>query len=155
MLTCRWIGSRLAAADHSVLRAVAAHRKDPKRKLVFAELGARWGTWGGRAIAFGRMLEPAMRYDLLFVEAHPDNCDALRETMTKNQIAHTLECAHASGGGKLRSWLESVSHVDAIDMDIQGAEEGLIPALLPLIDSKVHRLIIGTHNPGIHDMVRS
>ena len=35
-----------------------------------------------------------------------------------------------------------VGHVDAIDIDIQGAEVTLVPELIELLDRKVARLIV-------------
>ena len=143
------------AVYHAVLRAVAAHRVLPKRPLVFAELGARWGTWGSRAIAFGRTLAPSMDYSLLLVEVNRANCNALRDTMAKNAIRYTLECSAATAES-LRAWLDEQPHVDAMDWDIQGAEHQLLEHTSDVLEAKVARLIMGTHGgPRAHAAMRN
>ena len=66
--------------------------------------------------------------------------------MTSNT---TLDCGYASVNST-RQWLETVDHVDAIDLDIQGAENTLLPALMGDFSAKVYRLIVGTHSGGTH-----
>lgn len=117
------------AVYHTVLRAVHAHRRNPQRALVFGELGARWGTWGGRAASLARLLAPSMPTRLYFVEAHEPNCAALETTMNLNQFTneqYTLVCARATAA-RLLEWARSIEHIDALDLDIQGA--GACPRL--------------------------
>ena len=49
------------AVFHAVLRAAHLQQTNTSRKFVFAEVGARWGTWGARAIAFARAVAPSGR----------------------------------------------------------------------------------------------
>ena len=59
----------------------APSESDATRRQVFAELGARWGTWAARAVAFGRALAPSMNYTLYVVEANAMSCYALADVM--------------------------------------------------------------------------
>jgi hypothetical protein len=131
------------AVYQSVLRA--------KRAYNVVELGARWGTWGSRAIAMLRKRNP-LPYKLFMVEADKQNCQGIREVMSKNDISYQLECDYASPSNFL-AWANQVDHIDLIDMDIQGAEEALLAdeGVWKVLNEKVYRLIIGTHSPDIHN----
>ena len=152
------------AVFHSVLRAVHAfHRSrrlssEQPRPFVFGELGARWGTWGARAASLARQLAPTMPTKLYFVEAHEPNCDALREVMARNHLSstasYTLDCARATAS-KLRGWAETVDHIDALDLDLQGFELRLVPQVIEdVLEPKVARLIVGTHSHFTHHTLR-
>jgi hypothetical protein len=58
---------------------------------------------------------------------------------------YRLDCAPARVAS-LHAWLAQVDHVDAMDIDIQGAELDVVTGLIDDFDAKVARLIIGTHN---------
>mmetsp|Transcript_13844 Transcript_13844/g.41855 ORF Transcript_13844/g.41855 Transcript_13844/m.41855 type:complete len:413 (-) Transcript_13844:69-1307(-) len=131
----------------AVFQSVIRARKD--QRYVVAELGARWGTWGSRAAAFARAM--GLDYYVHFVEASRIYCDAIPVVMAANALRpFTVECARAAQGN-MRQWLLAQHHVDLIDMDIQGAEADLVPAILHLLERKVYRLIIGTHSPEVHN----
>ncbi len=46
--------------------------------------------------------------------------------------------------------LAPLSHVDLIDMDIQGAEDTVLPPAMEMLDRRVKRIHIGTHRADIH-----
>lgn len=131
----------------SVLRA--------KQKYTIVEMGARWGTWGARAIAFLRKVNP-MPYDILFVESMEVHCEGLREVMRKNNIYYDLVCDYARGP-EFVAWAQNQPHINVLDLDIQGAEKEVLAneEVLQVLEDKVHRLIIGTHSEDIHTQMRS
>jgi hypothetical protein len=83
------------AVYHSVLRAVHVFRSQPQRAFVFGELGARWGTWGARAVSLARLIAPSMRSHVYFVEladgSHRYRCLCLHTTL---RTLCTSQCAH-------------------------------------------------------------
>lgn len=134
------------AVYQSVLRAGS--------RFVMAELGARWGTWGARSIAFWRSQRGSHApYTLHLVEASTVHCAGIRMVAAKNQLNYTLDCAMASVD-KFGNWLRAQPHVDLIDLDIQGGEEVLVPGVFGLIEEKVYRVIIGTHSADIHAKIK-
>ena len=142
-------------AEHTaVFQSVLRAAKTGSQLYVFAELGARWGTWGSRAIGFWRLKRPTGLYHAHFIESDPENCGGLRATMERNSIDYNLECKEASNE-TLISWLESVPHVDVIHLDIQGAERTLLPAAIDLVNAKVYRVIVGTHSEEIHQEMKA
>ena len=116
-------------------------------------LGGRWGTWGYRARALARERRPELRPFLnYFVEPAPAGCAAIRSMAALNRFNLSeirLECAKASVEGFL-SWshvvLQRAKFIDVVDIDIQGVEAKLLtPELMSLFNSRVLRVIIGTH----------
>jgi hypothetical protein len=69
--------------------------------------------------------------------------------MALNNMSHELSCA-AADAPRLTAWLERVGHADLIDIDIQGAESRLLPAMIDALDARAHRLVIATHGAAIH-----
>jgi hypothetical protein len=51
----------------------------------------------------------------------------------------------------LNTILQPLDQIDYLDVDIQYAEQTVIPASMDLIGAKVKRIHIGTHTPDIHD----
>lgn len=139
------------AIYQSVLRA----RTD--QPFVIGEIGARWGTWGARGVAFLKALRPDADYSVYFVEKDQATCDGLEEVMQKNSIRYTLLCKSANAA-HFRQWAETVDHIDVIDFDVQGAEVELIEATIDVLNCKAYRLIIGTHGqlgePSVHERVK-
>ena len=135
------------AVYQSVLRAKKS------QAYVVAELGARWGTWSSRAVGLWKQKHPALPYNLYMVEADKGNCEGIKVVMAKNDIKYELNCDYANEAS-FSKWLNSVDHVDLIDVDIQGGEGDLVPKVLALFESKVYRLIIGTHSPEIHQQMK-
>ena len=132
----------------------AVLRSDARRPFVVVEIGARWGTWAARAVAFARAQRPLQRSWAHMVEPRWVHCDAIGKLMAHNGFAnYSLDCANVQTAS-LRSWLKNVSHVDVMDVDIQGAESGLLPAIRPSLERKVYRLVIATHSPSIHRALR-
>jgi hypothetical protein len=137
-------------AEHvSVYQSVFRAHWSKQQKFTVGEFGARWGTWGARAVALWRNLNPASDYDAFFVESDPLHCEGLRQVMSINEISYTLKCELADSG-LLTSWLESKSSVDLLDLDIQRAELETLRTSYEAVSSKVKRLIVGTHSSEIH-----
>lgn len=119
-------------------------------KYVVAELGARWGTWGARAVAFLKKVKP-MPYNVLFVEPLAIHCKGIREVMKKNRIDYDLICDYAKAEDFV-NWAANQTHVNLLDLDIQGAEEEFFASddVMRVVEKKVHRIILGTHSNEIH-----
>ena len=140
------------AALAAVLRSVLRTRR-AAAPYAFAEIGARWGTWGARAaLRANEDTEVA----LYFAESHAESCDGLRRVMDLNGLtnATTLDCAKATRQ-RLLHWLATVDHVDVMHMDIQGDETALIPAILGILDEKVYRVVVRTHHADVHAQLGS
>jgi len=130
--------TEMVATFQSVLRA------KNNQPYVVAEYGARWGTWGARAIAFLQKRRPQLGYKLHLVESYPESCRAIGEVMALNRFNYTMECARADGRS-LNRWLSTVDHVDLLDLDIQGAEHGAIREAIERLEEKAYRITIATH----------
>ena len=128
---------------HSVYRART------RKTFVMAELGARWGTWGARAIGLWRRLSENP-YDVLFVESDRLHCDALTRVQLLNNFSYELRCEDATVE-LMSEWLHRREHVDLIDIDIQGAELDLLRGIKHKLDKHVQRIIVGTHSKEIHE----
>jgi len=133
----------------SVYQSVARARKH----YIVIELGARWGTWGSRAIAFARKVKPDLKTDALFIETLPVFCEGLLEVQKLNDIKSTLFCEKANAT-KIINWSSAFDHIDLMDFDIQGAESYVVPELKSFMDEKVYRVILGTHSTPIHDKLK-
>merc|ERR1712139_658285 len=66
---------------------------------------------------------------------------------------YKLFCQYASPQS-LGEWIDSVDHVDLIDLDIQGAERMVLPPVINKLNAKVYRIIIGTHQEGWHEKLK-
>lgn len=142
-------------AEHvAVFQAVL--RSKPGQMFVVAELGARWGTWGARAVAMLRAVRGASsNYHALFVESDQGSCDGLRRVMAINNISsYSLDCAKADAQAQMTRF-EKFDHVDLLDLDIQGGELGWLQVAEKLVRAKVYRLIVGTHSLRAHSAVQS
>jgi len=131
----------------SVLRAVK------QKKFIMVELGARWGTWGTRAVGLWRKVTDKP-YDLLFVEPDELHCKGIERVQTLNNITYQLDCSKANST-RLFEWIAKKDHCDLIDVDIQGAELEVLRELKHHLDRYVYRMIIGTHSPKIHRAIRA
>lgn len=127
------------AVYQSVLRA--------RGKFVVAELGARWGTWGARSLALLRHARPELDHEMLAVESYPVSCRAIERVLAVNNLTGTVLCELATPQ-KMLAWSNGVDHIDLVDFDIQGGEHSLIPEIMGMLNSKVYRVIIGTHAAG-------
>ena len=74
--------------------------------------------------------------------------------MSVNSIRYKLDCKPATGKD-LVAFADTVTHIDLIDMDIQGAELSVVQDSLATLNAKVYRLIIGTHSAEIHTQIRA
>lgn len=124
-------------------------RSKPDDPYVFAELGARWGTWGFRSAAFLRSIRPIQEYSLYFVEPVPESCDAIKTVGKLNGFSFSLDCSYASFD-TFSKWADSVNHIDVIDIDIQSFETQFIPEVMSILNDKAYRVILGTHDEKIH-----
>jgi len=129
------------AVYQSVLRA--------RGSFHMMELGARWGTWGARAIALLRMVNP-MPYQVAFVEPNGAYCAGLQKVMLLNSIHYSLACAMVSVDRFLKLFPQS-GHLDLLHVDIQAAESWFLAdeVIQNLLRAKVYRLVVGTHGHEI------
>ena len=82
-------------------------RSHAHRPFIVAELGARWGTWAARALAFARAQRPSQPLWAHAVEPRPVHCLAVHEVMSKNLLGnYSLHCGNAESR-RLRRWLRS------------------------------------------------
>jgi hypothetical protein len=142
----------LVAWAHSVMRA--------RGQFVGVDLGARWGTWGARAVAFLRVLNSTLPHTLLYVESNPEHCAGLELVHQLNGIDnYTLVCDVARPED-IMAFLAQHGRVDILDMDIESAEFELLldgqqsTTLRRMLQERVVRLVIATHNPSIHEIVK-
>lgn len=142
--------SETVAVYQAVLRANAS------RPWVMAELGARWGTWASRSVAFLRALRGnAAPYDVYVVESSAaTNCPGIERVMGKNEIRYKLDCTKATSA-LFGRWAATVEHIDVVDFDVQNAERLLVPELHEILRAKAYRLIIGTHSADTHAKLRA
>jgi len=152
----RYITPALPIIDEEYVEQVSVYQSvaRAKKHYIVIELGARWGTWGSRAIAFARKVRPDLKTDALFVETLPTFCEGLLQVQKLNDIKSTLFCENANST-KIKNWSSSFDHIDLMDFDIQGAEDYVIPELKDFMDEKVYRVIIGTHSTPIHEKMKS
>mmetsp|Transcript_24656 Transcript_24656/g.56482 ORF Transcript_24656/g.56482 Transcript_24656/m.56482 type:complete len:321 (-) Transcript_24656:212-1174(-) len=142
--------SETVAVYQAVLRA------NSSRPWVMAELGARWGTWASRSVAFLRRLRGEdAAHSLYVVESKEVACDGIQRVMKKNSINnYVLNCSKASPGLFFR-WAATVPHIDLVDFDVQNAELALVPELHDVLRTKAYRLIIGTHSARTHSALKA
>eukprot|EP00931_Biecheleriopsis_adriatica_P044116 TRINITY_DN25206_c0_g1_i1.p1 TRINITY_DN25206_c0_g1~~TRINITY_DN25206_c0_g1_i1.p1 ORF type:complete len:354 (-),score=63.39 TRINITY_DN25206_c0_g1_i1:5-1066(-) len=147
----------------SVLRALEAGRR-----FRMAELGARWGTWGARAQAFHRARIASMERadlseaDLFFAEPNRVYCSWIHQVMKANDMRrYHVTCKEADVRELLGFILQEQAPfateaavtplpLDLLHIDIQGGEVHLLRRAGRLLDLAVHRVILGTHGPLIH-----
>jgi hypothetical protein len=104
------------------------------------------------------------KVDLLFFESEKESCDAIRKVAEVNELKLpkfnvSVVCerfvssgtnARENGDDKaFRSWAATRSVIDVFDMDCQGCEYDMIPKIEDILNSKVRRVIIGVHEPGM------
>jgi hypothetical protein len=152
-----WAQPQLPVVDEeygeqvTLLRSLiaAADAQPQQQDYYIVEAGARWGTWGWRAMAMGRLIAPKMRIHPLFYEPSTMSCMAIEEVAAANDVGmngYQRVCGELSTASLLaetRSW----PWIDYLDMDIQGSEISLCTdrELIQLIVDKVMVLKIGVH----------
>ena len=131
---------------------------------AMAELGARWGTWGFRALAAVRRYNPAVRKaNVYFVEPNADACKAIADVAALNGFTPgstplsatlTVDCSYASPATFL-AWANSFEGpIDLVDVDIQGGEKDFFtPEVIAVLNKRTKRLIIGTHGMGLGEQM--
>jgi hypothetical protein len=130
-------------------------------QFVGIELGARWGTWGARAVTFLRMLNSTIPYSLLYVEPKSEHCAGLEQVHKLNGVNNfTLVCEYAKAED-IMTFMSQHSRIDVFDMDIEGDEFELLLASPPrstqlrqMLRDRVVRLIVGTHTTYKHEQIR-
>jgi hypothetical protein len=143
----------LPLVDEEYAELVAVYQAALQAKETFTaiEMGARWGTWGSRTVSFLRRFNPAVHsHDVLYFEPDVVAAGGLKMVHHLNGITNfTLHTANARAD-VIAARAATKNHIDLVDIDIQGAEESLVPELAALLRSKVKRVIIGTHSAATH-----
>ena len=163
----KWFIPAYPIVDEEYVELVSIYQLAMKAKLSFTlvEIGARWGPWGYRAAAAIRRYNPDVQnVDLLFFEPEKESCDAIRKVAEVNEfklpkfnvsvVCETFGSSGTNAGENgddkaFRSWAATRSVIDVFDMDCQGCEYDMIPKIKDILNSKVRRVIIGVHEPGM------
>ena len=142
----------LPVVDEEYMQHVAVFQAVLRARGSFAmaELGARWGTWGARAVAFLRQANP-LPYQLYLVDSDHLFCKGFEEVMSTNKIEYESSCAEATPAD-FAAWADKQVHIDLVDVDIQTAEKDFLTndVVKKILKEKVYRIILGTHSHAIH-----
>ncbi len=126
---------------------------------VIVELGARYGTWGVRALAAWHQLRgPDARATFVGVESDQQFYEWMHEHVTHNGVSHESillhQFAQKGPGTHLLAIVNAsgVDHINYLDADIQGAELAFFEhdPTLTWMDEHVNVVHIGTHSGAIH-----
>lgn len=159
-----WYAPTIFPIDEEYFEAVAvfemvfASAVPDVHGFVIHEIGARWGTWGARALVAMRDHHPRPSVArATFFEANAQYCRDIDAVMALNGFgadSYAVHCGWADGEEWIRT-TESLHHVDILDLDIQGAELPFFQTrgVMDVVKRKVRRVIIGTHSRGIHDAI--
>lgn len=148
----------------------AAERRASEPAFVIVELGARYGTWGVRALAAWRALGVPGEALFVGVDSLPKYAQWMREHAEKNGVsdsvvvlegmaAQAANCPAAATCYSLHDVVRAAgnaSHIDFLDLDIQGAESDFFSgadtaALMNRVVAAVH---VGTHAADTHKNLR-
>ena len=154
-----WMLPTYPIVDEEYVEMVAVYEMalNARGSFSIVEVGARWGTWGYRAAAAVRAYNPAVsQVNLFFVEPDGESCEAIHAMARINEFVPprynvSVNCqavdrhSIASVNASLRAWAAGMTKIDVLDLDCQGCEFVLVPAILDLIEAKVHRVILGVH----------
>lgn len=125
--------------------------------FTVVELGARWGTWTIRSLVAARRLRPELELHGVLMEPEPHYFAWATEAVRLNGLEGVVQLHNNRSTAPLvLEILRSFSKVDLLDIDIQGAEGGLVyeaiggPAantkvLWAEIEQKVARLHVEIH----------
>ena len=160
-----------------LLEAVAA----ANGRFTMLELGAGFGRWTARGAAAAKQW--GLPYTLIAVEAEPTHFEWMIQNLQDNGVKpedccliqaavagkdgkigfHVGDAAGSYGqsiGGStevnaisLPTLLQSLELVDLIDMDVQGAELEIIQVATAVLNEKVKRIHIETHNDQLHSRI--
>ena len=137
--------------EYSEMIAIYQAALRARDSFVMIELGARWGTWGSRAVAYLRRFNPdVFQHHLLYVEPDAVAAAGLRSVQAMNGITNYTLVEGKADAASIMAWANKHDKVDVLDMDIQGAELYLLPNLGDLLLNKVRRVIVGTHSNATH-----
>mmetsp|Transcript_33781 Transcript_33781/g.68455 ORF Transcript_33781/g.68455 Transcript_33781/m.68455 type:complete len:178 (-) Transcript_33781:26-559(-) len=109
-----------------------------------------------RALALLKALGESAGGHALFFEVEAAACEANRAILHLNGLGPngTVVCTEGDAA-VIRAFAEERVVIDVIDMDIQGAEVQLVPALLDVLHARVRKLVIGTHGLQGHAELRT
>jgi hypothetical protein len=157
-------GLNYAIIDEELLEMLAVYStvlSAPKNSIFrMIDIGARWGTWGARAVAYGRKMRPDLKYDLLFIEPHEGHCIGIKEVMSINNINEKEYriIPTIAKESEIIDWINERDMIDLVDMDIQGDEKNLTESkeFMEILSKKARRVIIGTHwTRELHEFVKN
>ncbi len=148
----------LPIIDEEYLQSVAVYDAAVHARTYFsmAEFGARWGTWGLRAVTAMREFNQQQQhqqqhqhqpfpYSIYFAEPCHEGCAAIKRTAALNNITnYTLLCENADHES-FRDWAHGQPWVDVVHADIQGAEYDLFPKMIHVLNEKAKRVILNLH----------
>lgn len=124
--------------------------------FVLFEAGARWGTWGFRAVALANLITAGhMKVRPVFWEPDAHSVQGIHATARANNIsdsAYRVYQTFFDEAGFVKAAAD-FERIDYLDIDIQKGESVLCEkkAFLQVAAAKVRLLKIGTHTPGIHE----
>lgn len=123
-------------------------------KFIMIDLGARWGTWAARALSFLAKVNP-MPYNVTLVERDAENCKGAEVVAQENSFKWDVLHGSAEASSFLQ-WISDKPYVTLVESDCQRAEISIFANrnVFEAVQDKVHRLIIATHNPYIHQSLR-
>jgi hypothetical protein len=144
----------LPLIDEEYFETIAVYQAALRAKGSFhaVEMGARWGTWGSRAVALLQAFNP-MPYSVLYYEPSATADGLIRVHELNGFNNYTLIRANADHATFIQ-WSRTVPHIDVVDMDIQSYEATIIPEIIDVLREKVLRLIIGTHGVDTHYLIK-
>lgn len=144
--------------EYSIFVSVIQSTLRAKENFNMIEVGAKWGTWSGRAIKSLNSININMNYRLFFLEPDLKNCEAIEIIMKLNSIKYELNCESSNiktYTQKFIDWSNTQKHIDLVSFDLRGDEDYLIPDLKDNLDLKVYRIIVKTQNQDIHNQLKN
>lgn len=142
-----------------MLRAVLATKEE---EFVVVELGARYGTWGARAMAaWMNLYGSSKKKKFVGVELLPQYTKLMKEHlevngMLQDSVLLTGAANFPGGDGvySLKRIMEEckLGHINYLDLDIQEYEWPFLnnSETIELLEKHVDRVHIGTHSKKIH-----
>eukprot|EP01010_Urceolus_cornutus_P005606 NODE_991_length_1183_cov_236.081129_g752_i0.p1 GENE.NODE_991_length_1183_cov_236.081129_g752_i0~~NODE_991_length_1183_cov_236.081129_g752_i0.p1 ORF type:complete len:374 (+),score=62.83 NODE_991_length_1183_cov_236.081129_g752_i0:101-1123(+) len=118
---------------------------------VVVEVGARWGTWGFRALNAASVLhQPAFAW---LIEPLPLHCESVAKVAALNQFKEGRDYNLTCGKADVESFRQFAARhprIDLVDLDCQKCERHMVRDLAQIFSHQVYRLIIATHSFMIH-----
>jgi hypothetical protein len=135
-----------------------------QRNFVIMELGARFGTWGVRALrAWHQLRGSEARATFVGVESDAQFFAWMARHVQHNNLTHESvllhQYANAGEGNHLMALAQKggVDHINYLDVDIQHAEGDFFQGepTLAWMDTHVAVVHIGTHSDAIHAVLKA